>query len=720
MVLLAIASATYPGGVSGPLFLAGALTLAPSCVAGIAALVVRWRRAEGLVRRQIAVLLVTAGVLVVDTLLQPLLAWPVDALSQAVAVALVPAGHRRRGDPAPALRPRSGRLPGDRRSGLAVSLAAIYVSLFLLASAVLPGGPTVGATTAAAVCGLLLHPLGVRLNRGVDRMFYGDRADPARRPRGRPPPGCARVSTSPRYPRGSARCVVESLRLGSAADPSRRWIGRGAPLAAVGTPNGPATQPADEAPRRGRRHPARHRPRRGDEPAHPRRRAAGHRVRPGRPGRRRAAALRPAPTEPRRDRDRPRGGTAPAPPRPARRRRRSAGRRTPAGRDRPRPGRRPGRQRPARVRGHRRRHRRRRRTSHHRRPTPAGAGRPRARRRPARPRATGWPRRAPRIDVDVDVHGSLPAAVEVACYRIAAEALANACGTPTHAGSSLHLARHHHGPVARRSRTTGSACPSGRRAGGLGLASMRQRAEEIGGALTVTSTAAGTAVRAELPMEAPMTRDPARRRPPAVPRRRARRADRRRRPRGRRRGRTTAPRPSRSRPSSAPDVVLMDLNLPDVSGVDATGAHPGRGARDIRVLMMTMSATTTPWSPRCAPAHAGYVVKGAGRERAAARDPDRRRRRSGVQPDRRRPARAGSSPGWPTGAGQQAFPQLTDRERGGPRPGRPRPREPADRPRRCTSRTRPCATTCPTCSPSSTVEDRSEAIARARAAGLGG
>ena len=43
-------------------------------------------------RRQVAVLLVTADVLVVDTLLQPLLAWPVGALTQAVAVALVPVG----------------------------------------------------------------------------------------------------------------------------------------------------------------------------------------------------------------------------------------------------------------------------------------------------------------------------------------------------------------------------------------------------------------------------------------------------------------------------------------------------------------------------------------------------------------------------------------------------------------------------------------------------
>ena len=43
---------------------------------------------------------------------------------------------------------------------------------------------------------------------------------------------------------------------------------------------------------------------------------------------------------------------------------------------------------------------------------------------------------------------------------------------------------------------------SGRpRVNGLGLASMRQRAEEIGGQLAVTSTASGTVVRAELPME---------------------------------------------------------------------------------------------------------------------------------------------------------------------------------------------------------------------------
>ena len=63
----------------------------------------------------------------------------------------------------------------------------------------------------------------------------------------------------------------------------------------------------------------------------------------------------------------------------------------------------------------------------------------------------------------------LPAAVEVACYRIAAEALANAvrhAGRPP--GRRCTLARRRHGPVARRSRTTASVCPERPRADGLG------------------------------------------------------------------------------------------------------------------------------------------------------------------------------------------------------------------------------------------------------------
>ena len=418
MVLLAVGSAAYPGPVAQPIFLVGAALLVPSCVAGLAAVVVRWRGSDGLVRRQVAVLLVTAAILVVDILLQPLMSWPLGALTQAVAVALVPVGigiavtRHRLYDLDLAVCRAIGGL------SLAVCLAGVYVSLFLIASAVLPGGPTVGAATAAAACGLLLHPLGVRLNRGVDRMFYGDRADPARvlEP---PPQGSARASTSPRCPGGSvasssSRCGSAPPHLSSTKRPWLRWARRPGhrPTCRCGTA---VRSSAPSASPRGR----------VSRAVDARRRAAVGGLRPGRASDRRTATLRPAPAQPGRAGDRPRGGAPPAAPRPARRCRGRAGRRPPPGRDRARPGDRPGRGRPAPVRGRRRRDRRRRRARDHRRPAPGRARRPRARCRPAR---AGRPdgharhrhRRAGRPG------GPLPAAVEVACYRIAAEALANA------------------------------------------------------------------------------------------------------------------------------------------------------------------------------------------------------------------------------------------------------------------------------------------------------
>ena len=61
-----------------------------------------------------------------------------------------------------------------------------------------------------------------------------------------------------------------------------------------------------------------------------------------------------------------------------------------------------------------------------------------------------------------------------------------------------------------------------------------------------------------------------------------------------------------------PDVVLMDLNLPDGSGIDATrdllAAHP-----DTRVLVITMSAEDDAVVAAMRNGARGYVVKGAGR-----------------------------------------------------------------------------------------------------------
>ena len=105
------------------------------------------------------------------------------------------------------------------------------------------------------------------------------------------------------------------------------------------------------------------------------------------------------------------------------------------------------------------------------------------------------------IDVAVDVDGSLPAAVEVACYRIAAEALANAI---RHAGARRVAVQLDGTPawLSLQVEDDGVGLSGRPRAGGLGLASMRQRAEEIGGRLVVTNTGSGTLIRAELPMEA--------------------------------------------------------------------------------------------------------------------------------------------------------------------------------------------------------------------------
>ncbi|GAA0735484.1 GAF domain-containing sensor histidine kinase [Dactylosporangium roseum] len=117
----------------------------------------------------------------------------------------------------------------------------------------------------------------------------------------------------------------------------------------------------------------------------------------------------------------------------------------------------------------------------------------------------------PRVTVDApeDLAGlpaaaALPAATEVAAYRIALEALANA---RRHAGATavrlrlrldegwlvLSVTDDGHGTTAVAPGATGT--------GGVGMHSMRERAEELGGTLSVTSSPAGTRVSARLPLE---------------------------------------------------------------------------------------------------------------------------------------------------------------------------------------------------------------------------
>ena len=254
MVLLAAGSVLYPQPYEGRItidrpgtalvpgevaLLAAALVLVPCVLASLAAPLVRLRRAQGLERRQLVVLIGTAALLAADTALQPFLAWPVDALSQALAVALVPVAigvavtrHRLYDLDLAVCRAISG-------ISLALCLAGVYLTLFALSAAALPERTAVGAAFAAAVTGLLVHPLGVRLNRGVDRLFYGDRAAP-QLVLGRLSSGLREGLDVSEVPGHVCRDVVESMRLGSASlslgeDPSLP------PVAVAGTPG-----PGDE------------------------------------------------------------------------------------------------------------------------------------------------------------------------------------------------------------------------------------------------------------------------------------------------------------------------------------------------------------------------------------------------------------------------------------------------------------------------------------------
>jgi signal transduction histidine kinase len=126
--------------------------------------------------------------------------------------------------------------------------------------------------------------------------------------------------------------------------------------------------------------------------------------------------------------------------------------------------------------------------------------------------AAGFETQAPgalRVTLDVpDPLPALPAAVEVAAYRIAQEALTNVV---RHAGAGACALRLAVDPATATLRLTieddGVGLPAGRpgcpegRPAGVGLASMRERAEELGGGLAVEPRpGGGTRVAAVLPL----------------------------------------------------------------------------------------------------------------------------------------------------------------------------------------------------------------------------
>jgi signal transduction histidine kinase len=104
--------------------------------------------------------------------------------------------------------------------------------------------------------------------------------------------------------------------------------------------------------------------------------------------------------------------------------------------------------------------------------------------------------------VVADELGPLPAAVEVAAYRIAVEAVTNAV---RHSGgtSCTVTLRRQEGALRVEIRDDGVGAEGGRDTG-VGLGSMRDRAEELGGTCTVSAEpGGGTVVVAILPMVEP-------------------------------------------------------------------------------------------------------------------------------------------------------------------------------------------------------------------------
>jgi two-component system, NarL family, sensor kinase len=106
----------------------------------------------------------------------------------------------------------------------------------------------------------------------------------------------------------------------------------------------------------------------------------------------------------------------------------------------------------------------------------------------------------PRVNVEVPGDlPSLPAAVEVAAYRIALEALTNVSRHAEAARCTIRISVNGSLELEVSDDGRGVDPASG---AGVGLTSMRERAEELGGELSVTpAEGGGTVVRARLPVE---------------------------------------------------------------------------------------------------------------------------------------------------------------------------------------------------------------------------
>ncbi|MFC7504146.1 sensor histidine kinase, partial [Nocardioides sp. GCM10030258] len=110
--------------------------------------------------------------------------------------------------------------------------------------------------------------------------------------------------------------------------------------------------------------------------------------------------------------------------------------------------------------------------------------------------------RASGLVVDVDIPPELPvlpAAVAVAVFRIAEEAMTNVV---RHSGAGrARLAVSCEGNQIVLEVEDDGVGPGAGRAGGVGVVSMRDRAERLGGRFEIVATDPGTRVRVHLPWE---------------------------------------------------------------------------------------------------------------------------------------------------------------------------------------------------------------------------
>lgn len=107
------------------------------------------------------------------------------------------------------------------------------------------------------------------------------------------------------------------------------------------------------------------------------------------------------------------------------------------------------------------------------------------------------------VAVEGELPRTLPPAAEVAAYRIASEALANA---RRHSGAAHVVVRLEHDERMLRLavRDDGTGIPADA-VGGVGLRSLRERAAELGGTVEIAAAeGGGTVVRAALPLTAPV------------------------------------------------------------------------------------------------------------------------------------------------------------------------------------------------------------------------